>query len=486
VRLRPILASVILLGSGCLRAADLDRCVPVRWPGGPPDLAAALRDWYRPWSLDLLRDTPVNCLLVPWSGGDTPLESEHRQAVRDYAREARRRGIAVVGVVASPAEAARAAAAAVEANLDGLALDGDFADAAQLAAAMNRLARNKGRELPVIVLPAKQGTAPGVRLFTADGAAQATPTSEPWIDSNIWLVRSLRARGPEPVWLGYALEKPSADDYTRAIADAAAAGGRWVVSPDDALLAGLANKNPEAQALWRRIAGVLRFFEEHAAWRSFTPTGPLGILRDPAAADADMAAENQNLIARRKIPYRLLDRGGPAWPALDGLQAVLAIGCSLDAAEKAALRKFAARGGLAIVGPAWGEAVPGDKEFDVRPEGQGRIAVYRDDTPDPESLSKDVLYLLGKGNLGVRLFHALAVLPAVSESAGGKQLLVQMVNYATEPADTVTVRLDGEYRAARLYLPDAAPADLALEKSGRGVEVKIPKIPVYAALVLER
>ena len=74
----------------------------------------------------------------------------------------------------------------------------------------------------------------------------------------------------------------------------------------------------------------------------------------------------------------------------------------------------------------------------------------------------------------------------MSESTGGRQLLVQMVNYATEPAETVTVRLDGEYRTARLYGLDGVSTQLALEKSERGTEVKIPRIPVYAALVLER
>lgn len=500
--MRPYLISMaaMFLGTGCTHAASLDRWVPVRWSGGPLEIArraavkplsqeltVALGDWYQPWSLDLLRDTPVNCLLVPWSGGgDAAVESRQQQAVREYAGEAHKRGIAVMGLVTSAGGAALAATAAAEAGLDGLALDGEFADAGQLADAMSRLARNKGHELPVITLPSKTGSAPGVRLFTEGGAVQATPTSEPWIDSNIWLVRSMRARGPEAAWLGYPLEKPSGDDYVRAIADADAAGGRWVVSLDDSLLVGLATKRPEALLLWRRIGSTLQFFEEHAAWRSFAPTGPLGIVRDPSIADADMAAENQNLIARRKIPYRLLDRSAPAWPGLEGFQAVLAIGCSLDEAEKEALRKFAARGGLAIVGPAWGVAVPQDKDFELRIEGKGRIAIYREDTPEPEALSKDVLYLLGKGNLGVRLFHALTVLPAVSESTGGRQLLVQMVNYATEPAETVTVRLDGEYRTARLYGLDGVSTQLALEKSERGTEVKIPRIPVYAALVLER
>ena len=93
---------------------------------------------------------------------------------------------------------------------------------------------------------------------------------------------------------------------------------------------------------------------------------------------------------------------------------------------------------------------------------------------------------MGKDNLGIRLFHAVTVLPVVRESGDGRQLLIEMVNYATEPADAVMIRLAGEYRSARLYDFDSGPVALELEKSERGTEVKVPTVAVYAAVVLER
>lgn len=499
MRFQLIPAAALLLGAASAHAAAPDGCVPARWAGGPleisrrsavkplaPELVPILRDWYQPWSLELIQNTPINCLLVTWTGGDTDADREQQRQVRNYAAEARERGIATLGLIASEKDAARAAAAAVEAGLDGLALDSEFGDAAQLADAVSRLTANRGRRLPVIPLQARTAAAPGVRLFAENGAVQATPTSEPWIDSNFWLARLLLAQGVRPVWLGYRLDKPSDDEYARAIADAAAGGGQWVLSPDDDLIVGLARKSPPAFFLWQRIAATLRFFEEHSAWRAFAPTGPLGIVQEPGAANAEMAGENLNLIARRRIPYRLLARSAITGPALREFRAVLALGCMLEAREKEALREFASQGGLLIVGPGWGETVPQGKDSDVRTAGKGRIAIYREDTPDPESLSKDVLYLLGKNNLGLRLFHGVTVLPAVSESGDGKLLLVQMVNYATEPAETLTLRFDGGFRSARLYEPGAEPVEAVPEKSDRGVEVKVPKVSVYAALILEK
>jgi hypothetical protein len=460
------LAAALLLAPGWASGEDLGACVPVRWPGGPLEvarraaakplpaaLASALERWYQPWSLDLLTGTPVNCLLVTWSPGGTTAEQEQRRILRDYTAEAHRRGISIIALLASPEEADRSAKLAANDGLDG-----------------------------TTHLAPSPAISPGVRVFSKNGAVQATPTSEPWIDSNLWLVRLLRTQNKAPVWLDYTLDGPSEAGYLRASADAAAANGHWVVTPDDALLIGLAAGAPQATSCWRRVTAALQFFEDHADWRRFLPTGPLGIVQP----DNSSAPENLNLITRRRIPYRLLDRAALSEPGLRNLQAVLTVGIPLTKEEKTALRQFAELGGLAIVGPSWGDPVPNGKSFLEKPCGKGRIVIYREDEPDSESLSKDVLYLMGKDNLGLRLFHAPSVLPQVSASADGRQLLITIVNYATEPAEAIVLRLTGHYRSARFYGLEGPPAALDLEQSERGMQLTLPKVPVYAAVVLEK
>jgi hypothetical protein len=485
------LCVVILIG-GFSYAANPDSWVPVRWPGGPlgaarrtrnPEAAAVLKNWYQLSSLDLLRETPINCLLVTWSApGVLAVIRNQQHIVAGYASEARKRGFVVLGLISGKADAAQAAGAAFHFELDGLVLEGDFMDRARLAESVRDLRRKTGREFALISLPA--AAPPGIRVLSDAGAATASPSSEPWIDSNLWLVRSLRAASAAPAWLGFALDHPSAEDYTRAIAESAAGGGRWAVAPDDALIAGLARKSPDALATWRRIAGSLKFFEQHAAWRGFAAAGPLGIVVDPHST---AASENLNLITRRRIPYRVILRSQLNAQTLEGLRMVLATELTPPTAKEAALLKsFAEQGGLVVTGPAWGVAVPPGQPYLAQVAGKGQIIVYRDSSPNPDALSKDLLSLLGKPNLGVRLFNAPTILPQATASEDRSQLLVQLINYANGPAESITVRVSGPYRYAQLYSLDGAASDLPAESSEQGTEVTIQKMDVYAALLLER
>lgn len=376
-----------MLVSALLGAGAPEDWIPMRWPGAG--------------ALDLLKGSPVNCLLT-----DGPAE--------ESASEARKRGIVVAP---SPSPGA------------------------------------------------------GPVLYTSDSVtarirplevATATPTSEPWIDSNLWLLQSLRSQaGARPVWLGHRLENPLPADYERAIAEAAAAGGRWVVSLDEALLSGLRDGRSDALALWRRIGACLEFHERHAEWRGFAPVAALGIVRDRAGENAALSDENLNLITRRRIPYRLIERAGLSAGALEGLPAVLATDLAPPTErERKLLAGFAARG--------------------------GRVIQFEGDTPDPETLALDLSDLLGGDNLPVRLFNAASVLPQVTAGAGGAPLLVQLINYATEPADQMTVRVRGNYRGARLFRPHAPPMDLKVRAARGSTEVRVEEVAVYAALLFEK
>ncbi|HTT61404.1 MAG TPA: hypothetical protein VMG35_06170, partial [Bryobacteraceae bacterium] len=98
-----VLAAAILPVAIQGSAANLDSLTPLRWPGGPlavaqhsasvpasPEVASALGRWYQPWSLDLLRDTPFNCVIVTWAGDNAGagLEREQHRIVREYAAQA--------------------------------------------------------------------------------------------------------------------------------------------------------------------------------------------------------------------------------------------------------------------------------------------------------------------------------------------------------------------------------------------------------------
>src|SRR5581483_3914000 len=91
----------------------------------------------------------------------------------------------------------------------------------------------RSKSAPIIAIA---GVAPRARNLSEMGIQDA-PSSEPWIESNIWLMR--------------------------AVADAAAAGGRWIVSLDDALRAKLRARDASALEAWRRLSSYLKFAESH-------------------------------------------------------------------------------------------------------------------------------------------------------------------------------------------------------------------------------
>jgi len=478
-----------------------DSWIPARWQGGPLELSErakantlpaepavrdAIANWYDTATLRLLDGSPVNCLLVTWSAGAAAeLERRQQALVKSYTTEAHKRGVAVLGSIYSGADPVKALAAAADAQLDGLVLDGDFPGVAAARATVIPIAQDassaRGVKGPVVAV---QGVAPGSRNLAEMGMRSA-PSSEPWIQSNIWLVRSLRGSPRRPIWISQQPDAGSAAEYARSVADAAVAGGRWIVALDDSLRARLCGNDSDALATWRRIGGLLQFAEQHAEWRSFEPYGNLGIIVDAASSNPQISDEYLNLVVRRQVPYRLIARSQLSAPTLAGFRAVIATEVtSPSAAERDILRAFAEKGGLVVAGPAspWGNP-PTDRPYAEVAVGKGRVAVYKD--PDPESVARDLRDLLSPEEMGVMAFNVPSVITYASTGDSGRRLLIQLLNYSKWPAEAITIRVTGTYKTARMYMPDAAPADLAVRLEEGKTEISIPRLPLWGGLLLE-
>ncbi len=476
--------------------------VPVRWTGGPLELAwrtraktlpadAALRDaiarWYEPATLSLLEDFSANCLLVTWSApADAAIEAEQRQLVKIYTEAAHKRGLAVLGLVYASGDASTMAADATRAGLDGLVLEGEFTP--EFAAALGKAA---GPMLIIEItkdaapwrwknaaITAVAGVAPSARNLSEMGI-RGTPSSEPWIESNIWLVRSLSFVSPSrTVWISSQLENPSAVDYARAVADAAAAGGHWIVSLDDALRAKLRARDASALETWRRIGSYVKFAESHGAWSGLAQYGNVGMVLDPAKQDFD--DEYLKLVTRRQVPYRVVPRSDLNAAAVAKFRALVTTELdSPSAVERKLLQDFAENGGIVIAGPSWGGA-PQTAPFAEVPAGRGRVLVYKD--PDPEAVARDVKELLSDDDLGVVPFNVPSVITSVSGGGRGQPLLVQLVNYFDHPVEAITLRVAGEFRSARLETPEGGVQDLPLREAEGRTEVMIPKLLSWGAV----
>ena len=307
---------------------------------------------------------------------------------------------------------------------------------------------------------------------------RAGASAEPWIDSNIWLVRSFRF-GSEwrPVWVNQEPNPASEGDYVRCVADAAVAGGRWIVALDDDLRVNLFHRNADALGTWRRIGAYLKFAEDHAEWRQFAPFGNLGIVIENADLD-----EYLNLIARRQVPYRLIRRNELSAASLTSFKAVVAFAAPTEA-ERKILRDFAERGGVVVAGSSWGGA-PKDDTYAEVPVGKGHAVVYKDEPPDPEAVAKDMQDLLAPDVIGMNTFNVPSAITYASTS--GNRVLIQVLNYAGRPIDRITLRCNGIFKQARLYTPENAPVDLVAREAQNGrTEVLIPNLAAWGAVLLQ-
>src|SRR3954468_12411714 len=241
--------------------------VPMRWISADPK------------SLELVKGTPVNCLLL-----------ERGQWSPQFAKAAADIGVATLGVIRTESDSIDAA---LEAKLNGVVMEGDF-DTAVAQRIRNRLADSR---LTLVELPSRsqmrldshdpvigtiQGVWPGIQV-EANGSAKAAPSGAPWIDTNMGFLRFVRAATNATIWVGYlppAKTVIKAERYLQAICDAEAVGGRWVVALDSDLTKRLLAKEPGALEDWRRITQQLGYFEAHRDWRSLVPAGQLALVQD--------------------------------------------------------------------------------------------------------------------------------------------------------------------------------------------------------------
>ncbi len=441
----------------------------------PADWVPARWNWTDPQSLELLSGTPVNCLLV-------------KSADAVFARAARDKGIIALAVIAPGGDAAAAARKAVQASFQGVVLEGDFPqdtaarvkDAlADSKAAVVQLTSRSRMDLagsdPIV--GTYQGVWPGIPV-TENGAAKAGPSGSAWIDTNTGFFRSVRAWGHAAVWLGNLPPEHTvvpAERYLQSIADAALSGGRWILALDDDFAARLRQGEAAALRDWKRIAQLEQFFEAHREWRTLQPYGRLAIVQDPADGGL-LSGGILDMIAARHTPVRPIPRQKLEPGALgDSKMAVDVDPEALTPQQKEVLKQFTRSGGTLLTAPeGW-----------KQPADDRQITMPEEETKRLNDLWHDTQSMIGRQNLGVRLFNVSSMLSNLLASPDRKQVVVQLVNYSNYPVESVTVHLLGEFHHATLYTPEGGERALEVYKAEEGSGVDIDKIFVCAALRLD-
>jgi len=449
-------------------------------------LLAALPDWVPaywtsndPKSLDLLKGSGVNCVLLPAVA-----------ITGEFLHSAAAGEIAVVAVVRPGLASFDEAARASKSGANALLLEGDF------DTRVDRTIRELAAPLPVIELPSRQrikldsrdpiagtwqGLWPGIIIEHGGSKVMAGPSSAPWINTNTGFLHFLRAAMSSVLWIG---ATPPAEDtvtpverYGIVISDAYAAGARWIVTLDDDLNRRLLSGDAKARADWQRLGGYIRYFEQHREWREYRPFSRMAVMQDGDSGGL-LSASLLDLmfaqhIAVRSIPSRRLKED-----TLAGVRTVINVEPSnaFSTSQQQALAHFAQSGGVLLNPPAnwrFGDDTP------------GRIS------PNPKQLERiqdiwEMLYnATARKNFGARSFNTAGILFNVLASPDDKRLLIHLVNYTGFPGESITVQALGEWKRARLYQPGAAEKELSVYPVKDGTGMDIDKLDVVASLIVE-
>lgn len=454
------LALVALLFSSLRALASPSEWVPMRWP------------WADAQSLDLLAKSPVNTILLP---ANSPL-----------AAKATARGLNAMLVLHSDADAMAAAEQVRKDKLAGLVLEGSFPP--QIAAKLRDTLA--GSNAIVVELTARsamrlagsdpiigtfQGVWPGIQV-TDDGKAKAGPSGSAWIDTNAGFLRAARAFDHSAVWLG---NTPPTDQvvrgerYLQAIADAAMVGARWIVALDDHFAADLHQRDAGALKTWSKMLELMRYYESHPEWRALPPGGKLAVVQD-AEHGSLISGGILDMIGVKHTPVRAIPPQKLSPDVLKG--ATMAVNVqpgALSPEQLEVLRGFARSGGTLLTAPPGAnEAVPADKN---------RITLDEEELKHIDDLWHDVQNMIGRKNLGVRLFNVASMLSNLEDGPNGS-IYVQLVNYSEYGVENVTVHALGKFKKAHLYMPGGVEKDLEIYDQEDGSGVDLDKVEVAATV----
>ena len=289
----------------------------------------------------------------------------------------------------------------------------------------------------------------------------SSPTMQPWIDSNLTLIKvEQRARLQQvPLytfsWSEEAQHKTrTADDYSLAVAEAGAFHADLVLQVDEGLQKSLAKRDSDALALWNQVRTVLRFSNPPPE-RLFMPAANVAVVVD----QLDTSDEVLNLLSRHNIPFQMFLASDLKTAELKGFDIVIVF-AKPDAETGKRINDLAAAGRTVVVVDAHGKCpwqgtqpVQLNQHTTSYAVGSGSVLELAEPVTDPETFAQDVRRLLGKNNALLSLWNGLTTIAVPYKDSSGTLRLLELVNYAADPL-RVQVRVKGSFAKARYETPE--------------------------------
>jgi hypothetical protein len=296
----------------------------------------------------------------------------------------------------------------------------------------------------------------GTLVMNRDGVLLATsPTAQPWIDTNLALVRLEQAFWPEQTPLysfaweltGAAKQEgPAVTDYALAIAEAGAFQADVILTLPENLQFGLLHNEPGATNLWNEVRNFVRFYSIH---RQQSHESNIAVITD----DDPSSFEPINLLVRHNLDVRVVPAVRFSAAATRGFD-VLVFLTPPPGAALPALTRYTRRGGtVVLLNPEkkkypWQSAQPAQSpqnsaSYSV---GSGRVIELLQPISDPESFAQDIRTLVPDDKVHLGLWNALTVIGLMDHN--DKNENIELLNYAGDPLQ-VQVRVKGSYQTVR-------------------------------------
>ena len=293
----------------------------------------------------------------------------------------------------------------------------------------------------------------------------SSPTAQPWIDTNLALVRIEQASdaGQAPMYT-FSWNRPSsgqgktitAADYSLAVTEAGAFHADLILQVDDGLQKALSQRDPQAWSLWKQVRSYVEFYSR-SEQRSLQPAADVAVVVD----DLDPSDEPMNLLARHNIPFRVWTPAGLQRGNLEDINVVI-IFAKMDNELAVRLEHLAGQGKTIVLVDAHGsypwqtrDAVRVNEHVVSYIVNSGKVLELSEPVSDPETFAQDIRRLIGKENALMSLWNALTTVAVPYRTDGGTLALLELVNYAQDPV-RVQVKVKGSFAAIRYESPEHA------------------------------
>ena len=319
----------------------------------------------------------------------------------------------------------------------------------------------------------------------------ASPSAEPWIDSNAYLVpleRTLGGRAAPVIAYTASPEHGLAADRSvpfetleLALIEARLQGGNFILSLDPRYRAALLTGDAKALAAWASLGRTAAWLRAASSLFGHAAPPTLTALVEPGTPTAEIA----NLLYRRNASPRLALGSSP--PAADAQRILLLAAVSLKAVPDA-VWKHAEAGSMvmvddpALVRPEW-RRVKQEPDREFFSLGAGSVVVYRRRIADPSEFALDSIDLIGHQRRTARVWNAQSTVVFSTAGPEPGEALLHVVNYGAPQREEVQARLHGRFTQATLYRPEsAAPSPLKTTPRGLATEVFLPNLERAAVI----